>query len=594
MVRGEDTVDRIKSACNIVDVVGQVVSLKRTGANYKGLCPFHNEKTPSFVVSDSKQIFTCFGCGAKGDVIEFTKRYYGLDFLEAVQKLAKDYGINLPERSYSRQQTKSELYEINRMAARFFYDSFTSKENPAYTYMSKRGLKAASLKKFGIGYADGEWDSLIKHFEKKGVAVNKLYEAGLVSKSDNKSENKYFDKFRNRVMFPIINTGGNVVGFGGRILGKGDPKYLNSQETPVFSKKNNIYGLNLTRTEASRKGYLILVEGYMDVISLYQQGIENVGASLGTALTENQAKLIRRFVDQVIMAYDSDTAGILATIRGLEILYKEKIKARVVNMPEGMDPDDFVNKKGKEEFLDLIEKGAPYGEYMINVLKQQHDLTKLEGRLDFLKGATDFLSKLRPLDADGYIRKLAKDTGISEGAIRKEINDRKEESSRTIPIISRQEEIEDMDRGSISNLEKNFLSLLMAREDYLPEIRKYKDLFTSYKGKALFEKIEEVIDLESALDIKKLTDSLDRNLADSLHEIQENVKLAGKEEQILQECINSYNKEKLNIREKEILDILDLSTELTGDNKDQIINLEELENELIEIQNMKNRQGEKR
>ena len=237
--------DELKSQLNIVDVVGRVVPLKRAGSNYKGVCPFHSEKTPSFVVSDQKQIFTCFGCGATGDVIEFTKRYYNLDFIEACEKLGKEYGIEVDFSHSSPNKEKEEYYKINREAAAFFYKAFTEKANPGYSYMKKRGLEDGILKKFGIGYADKEWDSLYKHFKAKGVDEKILLELGLVSKS---RDGKYYDKFRNRVMFPIINTSGRVIGFGGRRIDDNDnPKYLNSPENIVFQKKNNLYALNTTK-----------------------------------------------------------------------------------------------------------------------------------------------------------------------------------------------------------------------------------------------------------------------------------------------------------------------------------------------------------
>lgn len=279
-----NTVEEIKSRCNIVDVIGRVVPLKKAGSNYKGLCPFHQEKTPSFIVSETRQRFTCFGCGETGDVIAFVEKYYNLDFRGAVEMLAKEYGIDITE-SFGGGKKKAELYEINRQAARFFFRAMREKANPAYTYMKNRGISEETMNKFGLGYADGQWQSLLDHLTAQGADKHQLMELGLISHSGD----RYFDKFRDRVIFPILNTSGKVIGFGGRIIGEGNPKYLNSPETPVFQKKNNLYGLNLTRQEVSKEDRIILVEGYMDVIALYQAGIRNVAASLGTALTENQA-----------------------------------------------------------------------------------------------------------------------------------------------------------------------------------------------------------------------------------------------------------------------------------------------------------------
>ena len=260
--RQNNIVDEIKSRCDIVDVVGRVVSLKKAGSNYKGVCPFHNEKTPSFVVSETKQIYTCFGCGALGDVLSFVEKYYGLDFKGSVERLAKEYGISL-EGAFRSSGNRDELYEINRQAALFFFRAMRSGANPGYTYMKRRGISEETLNEFGIGYADGEWSSLYDHLRSMGYRDDKLLELGLISRSD---KGRCYDKFRNRVIFPIINTGGKVIGFGGRIIGEGEPKYLNSQESAVFRKKNNLYGLNLSRKEAGRQDAIILVEGYMDVV----------------------------------------------------------------------------------------------------------------------------------------------------------------------------------------------------------------------------------------------------------------------------------------------------------------------------------------
>jgi DNA primase len=256
----DNVIDEIKSRCNIVDVIGRVVSLKKTGSNHKGLCPFHNEKTPSFVVSEDKQIFTCFGCGVTGDVIEFTQRYNNLDFRGAIEKLAGEYGIDLGSNVFPGESQKTQLYEINREAAAYFYRCFTERANRGAAYMQSRGLEPSVLRKFGIGYADDGWQSLYDFLKSKGYEDKVLLNLGLVAKS----KDRIYDKFRDRVMFPIINTRGKVVGFGGRAIGDGMPKYLNSQESLIFQKKNNLFGLNLTRQDINREDCAILVEGYMD------------------------------------------------------------------------------------------------------------------------------------------------------------------------------------------------------------------------------------------------------------------------------------------------------------------------------------------
>ena len=284
--------------------------------------------------------------------------------------------------------------------------------------MAKRGLDAATLRKFGIGYADAEWDSLYQYFLSKGIDQKTLLELGLISNS----KDRYYDKYRNRVIFPIINTRGKVIGFGGRILDDGTPKYLNSPESSIFLKKNNLYGLNLTRQDINKENYVILVEGYMDVISLYQHGIRNVSASLGTALTENQAAMLKRYTDNVILSYDADAAGQAAALRGLDILHRSGCKVKVLHVTDGKDPDEFIKKNGKDAFLKLVHDAMSFADYKIHILKQRLDMNTTDGSVEFLQETAKILRELSPVEADIYIKKIARETKISEGAIRLEIN----------------------------------------------------------------------------------------------------------------------------------------------------------------------------
>ena len=413
----KEAIEELKSHIDIVDVIGRSVELKRAGANYKGLCPFHNEKTPSFIVSPQKQIFTCFGgCGASGDVVSFVEKYYNLDFNEAVQKLADEYGITLQRISYNDDREK--YYQINREAARFFYRNLTEKKNPGYTYMQKRGIHDSIIKKFGLGYAEDSWNSLYEHFKSKGIDEKILVELGLLSKKGD----RYYDKFRNRVIFPIINTAGKVIGFGGRAINNEDmPKYLNSPENRVFQKKNNLYALNITRQDIGKSGSALIVEGYMDVISLYQNGVKNVAASLGTALTENQAKLINRYTKNVILSYDADSAGRKAALRGIEVLRGENCKVKVLHVTDGKDPDEYIKKNSREAFLELTENALPYIDYKIEAAKTDLDLDTEDGKIDYMKKISYILSDLSPVECDIYIKKISRETGISESAIKLEI-----------------------------------------------------------------------------------------------------------------------------------------------------------------------------
>ena len=391
-------VDEIKSRCSIVDVIGRYVTLKRAGNSHKGLCPFHNEKTPSFIVSESKQVFKCFGCGESGDVISFMMKIENLDFQTAVSKLCDMYGIDMDKFGFKNEGHKNKIFEMNRDAALYYFGNLTGKANEGYAYMQKRGLDPKTITKFGIGFAENRWNGLTDHLKSKGYSEDLMYQGGLVSKSE--KTGRYFDKFRNRVMFPIFNTRGKVIGFGGRDLGKDGPKYLNSPESAVFSKKHNLYGLNVTRQDIINKDYVIVVEGYMDLVSLYRNGITNVAATLGTALTDNQCQLLKRYTDNVVLSYDSDTAGQNAAMRGLQLLHENGLKAKVVHVTEGKDPDDFVRKRGKDAFLELIDGALSYIDYIVSVLRKRYDLSTNEGVIDFLKELKPFINRLSPVEAD--------------------------------------------------------------------------------------------------------------------------------------------------------------------------------------------------
>lgn len=569
-----NTVEEIKSRCNIVDVIGQVVPLKRAGSNFKGRCPFHNEKTPSFVVSETKQIFTCFGCGATGDVIAFVEKYYQLDFIQAVEKLAAECGIEM-DRSFRKNEHKDEAYNINREAAKFFFKAFRQQANPGYTYMINRGITHETLNKFGIGYADEKWDSLYQYLTGLGYKKEKLLELGLISES----KGKYYDKFRNRVMFPIMNTSGKVIGFGGRIIGDGEPKYLNSQESSVFLKKNNLYGLNITRQDISREDQAILVEGYMDVISLYQSGIRNVSASLGTALTENQAKLLKRYTHNVILSYDADQAGINAALRGLDILHKENCKVRVLHVTDGKDPDEFVKKNGKLAFKKLVDDALPFADYKFSLLRKKFDIGTTEGRVEFLKQATAVLRQLSPVEADIYIKKLARETKISEGAIRLEMNGNNSEIKppERKPASSAAEE----KPADISMLEKNVLRLILRNSSYYKEFVPYEmDVFRSDSGSRIFQNIGELYSDGNELDLKKLADTLEPGDASALSDIMENVQLAH-EEKVFQDCIETIRTKELTRKEKELIMRLSMADE--EENSDSI---NEMTQELMRIQKL--------
>lgn len=548
-----------------MDVIGRIVSLKKAGSNYKGLCPFHNEKTPSFVVSETKQIFTCFGCGASGDVIKFIEKYYQMDFISACEKLASEYSIDISAYRSSVEKNKDEFYEINREAAKFFYKTFRKPENKGYAYMSNRGIALETLIKFGIGYADEKWTSLYEYMKSLGYNEEALVALGLISES----KGRYFDKFRDRVIFPIMNTNGKVIGFGGRSLSDDAPKYLNSPETPIFQKKNNLYGLNLTRQEINKENQAILVEGYMDVISLYQHGVRNTVASLGTALTENQSRLIKRYTLNVAISYDADEAGINAALRGMDILYEQGLHVKVLNITDGNDPDEFIKEYGRKAFLNLVDGALPFADYKFHVLSERFDLTDTEGQVSFFREAVKVLKQLNPIEADIYIKKLSEKMKISQGAIRNEISEERDIISDRSYSDYREEKDKD-EILSMSQLEKNFIKLMVTDQKYCKAFDGYNHVFLSGIGKNILEAIKEQYCRRDILDIKLLMDSLEENERTALKDIDKNIRFAAKEDDVFNDCLAAAKKAELVAREKELMLSLSLADEennLEGINK---------------------------
>lgn len=418
----EDVIERVRESNDIIDVISEYVPLKRRGKNYIGLCPFHKEKTPSFSVQQDKQIYHCFGCGEGGNVISFIMKYRNLGFVEAVGLLAERANIIIPESGSSISNEKISLrqktYEINREAARFFYINLRGNA-AAINYFKNRGINADIIKRFGLGYAVNDSNSLMNYLTRKKYSPDMMEKAGLVIKKDSSI---YYDRFRNRVMFPVLDVRGRIIGFGGRVLDDSKPKYLNSPETPVFNKGNNLYGLNIAvKGKMDRK--IIIVEGYMDVIALHQYGITNAVASLGTALTKEQARLIKRYADRVIISYDADTAGQAATLRGLNILKDAGLDVFIINIPKGKDPDEFVRSEGKDVFMECVENAMPLTEYLIRRRSEGFELSSTEGKIGFTKACARVLGEIDdPVTVDAYVVKLSGETGISSRALYDEIS----------------------------------------------------------------------------------------------------------------------------------------------------------------------------
>jgi len=418
----DDLIREIRESNDIIDVISQYVMLKKSGSNYKGLCPFHNEKTPSFMVSPSKQMFRCFGCGESGDVISFIMKYDNVDFTEALKSLAARVNITLDEKKNNVDpeyaKLKAKVWDINRNAAIYFYNNLLNNKT-AYNYLLKRGIDNKTIKTFGLGYSLNSWNGLLNYLKSKNFSEEEIEKAGLIVKQ--KETKRYYDRFRNRIIFPIISISGKVIGFGGRVLDDSQPKYLNSPDTEVFLKGKNLYGLN-TAKKYSRNNRIILVEGYMDLISLYQSGINYCVASLGTALTPYQAQLLKRYSKEVYICYDSDNAGINATDKAIEILREEDVNAKIITLPKGKDPDEYVKKYGKKDFENLIDKSLGYIDFKIFLNKRKYNLNSVDGKIGFTKEIANILKRIKsPIEIDAYINKIASETNISIHAIKDEV-----------------------------------------------------------------------------------------------------------------------------------------------------------------------------
>lgn len=417
----DQTIERVKQAIDIVSLIGEYVDLKRSGKNYKACCPFHSEKTPSFMVSEQHNHFHCFGCGEQGDGIGFIMKKENLDFPDAIRFLAQKYGIPIEEdaRDTQRKQHRDTLYEINREAMRFYYRALLTDRTPQ-NYLMGRGFRAEIINTFFLGYADGRGDSLYKHLSAKGFNPEDLLELGLISRSNRGTG--YYDRFRNRLMFPIISPTRRIIGFGGRIIGEGQPKYLNSPESEIFHKGENIYGINIVQNRPSRDR-ILMVEGYMDVIALNLYGIDYAVASLGTALTPEQAKLAHRYGEQIYLCYDGDKAGIKASRRAIEVFAEQDILPRMMLLPDGQDPDEYLKAHGRVAFEARMDEAIDPIDFELRLMRGGYDLTRADHRLSFTLELTRYLAGI---DKDAvrelYIRQEAEALEITFESLKADVD----------------------------------------------------------------------------------------------------------------------------------------------------------------------------
>lgn len=420
MALSDSFLQELKMKTDIEDVISTYVTLKRRGATLVGLCPFHNEKTPSFTVYPATQSFYCFGCGAGGDAITFLKKIENLDYLDAVKTLAQRAGLQMPQEGFddSLSKRRRRILEMNREAARFYHSVLLSPEGKVgYDYYIGRALSAATINHFGLGFAPNQWDALLKHMRAKGYQPAELVDAGLARKG----QKGYYDNFRNRVMTPIIDVRGNVIAFGGRVLDDSKPKYINTGDTLVYKKTNELFALNFAKD--SKEDALILCEGYMDVIAMHQAGFTNAVGGCGTALTTEQVRLISRYAKEVILTYDADEAGQKALQKAMTLFDQTDVKVRIPSLVGGKDPDEIIRTYGRDKFKGMLEGASNETEFRLLALRRQYNLATTQGKIDFIGGALQILATLPPVEQDLYVSRLSEELGVERQNMKVQLQD---------------------------------------------------------------------------------------------------------------------------------------------------------------------------
>ena len=579
--------EEIRSANDIVDVVSQYVTLKRSGRNYFGLCPFHKEKSPSFSVSPDRQYFHCFGCHKGGDVFTFVSEIERISFKEALEMLAERAHIALPvdenPEFNKNQYLKDRMHKINAETTKFYHERlYTPVAKIAQDYVKKRKLDNKTLKSFKIGYS-GEYNELYKHLSQMGFKNEEILATGLVNRTE---RGEFVDRFRRRLMFPIMDVTGKVVAFGGRKLDDKDKtggKYINSNENLIYSKKKHLFGLNLAKQSDSKK--IILVEGYMDAISLYQRGFDNVVASLGTALTEEQGRLLRKYCEQVILSYDSDGAGQTAILRGLEVLEKQGCDARVLQMEGAKDPDEYVIKYGSGKFNLLVENAISLVEFKIKMLKQKYNLENAKDKIKFLKEITKILSNVdNKIEREIYIDNIAKQYNISKEAIYAEVNKASynpeaREETLVRPIIKPKKAVEEVNPAVVKR-ENMIIYLLINhfQESYSAIVNNITlDDFKVEMNRKLYEIIQNSTAESSEKMLQAIANIEDEDLQSHVSEILVTDYEISSIDKCLEDIIAIYSKERLSNRKLEIIKTLENSKSLSKEEVDS------LEKELSEV-----------
>ena len=580
----DEVINDVRQSNDIVDVISQYVHLKRSGRNFFGLCPFHNEKSPSFSVSPDKQIFHCFGCGVGGNVFSFITQIEGINFVEAVQMLAERANIQLPtlqdNGDSQREELKAKVYKVNEFTAEFYHQNlYKPQAKIAQEYVKKRQLSNETLKSFKIGFS-GKFDELYQELKKQGFGEKEILESGLVNKNE---RGQYIDRYRNRLMFPICDARGKVIAFGGRVLDDSKPKYINSPENVVYSKGRNLFGLNVAKKGDLKR--ILIVEGYMDVISLHQRGITNVVAPLGTALTEQQGWLLRKNSEQIILSFDSDEAGLKAKLRALDILQNMGCDLRILQMEGAKDPDEYIIKYGNARFNNLVDKALSIIEFKVKILKKDLNLENTNDKIKFLNEIAKLISNVNnTIEREVYIEKIAKEYDISKEAIYAEVNKLTYKNVKTEkvlekpkPVVTHIKREEKVISEAVKRRENTVIALLLMGDLNIFEILRQNikvEDFQDEVNKKIAQKLYEEFEKGNS-NINAIIDNLEQDEQNQITMIMSEDYEITDIEKAIDDVVQAYEREKLNTRKFEILDLLDKNLE--NDQK------KELEKELSNI-----------
>jgi len=580
----DEVINDVRQSNDIVDVISQYVHLKRSGRNFFGLCPFHNEKSPSFSVSPDKQIFHCFGCGVGGNVFSFITQIEGINFVEAVQMLAERANIQLPtlqdNGDSQREELKAKVYKVNEFTAEFYHQNlYKPQAKMAQEYVKKRQLSNETLKSFKIGFS-GKFDELYQELKKQGFGEREILESGLVNKNE---RGQYIDRYRNRLMFPICDARGKVIAFGGRVLDDSKPKYINSPENVVYSKGRNLFGLNVAKKGDLKR--ILIVEGYMDVISLHQRGITNVVAPLGTALTEQQGWLLRKNSEQIILSFDSDEAGLKAKLRALDILQNMGCDLRILQMEGAKDPDEYIIKYGNARFNNLVDKALSIIEFKVKILKKDLNLENTNDKIKFLNEIAKLISNVNnTIEREVYIEKIAKEYDISKEAIYAEVNKLTYKNVKTEkvlekpkPVVTHIKREEKVISEAVKRRENTVIALLLMGDLNIFEILRQNikvEDFQDEVNKKIAQKLYEEFEKGNS-NINAIIDNLEQDEQNQITMIMSEDYEITDIEKAIDDVVQAYEREKLNTRKFEILDLLDKNLE--NDQK------KELEKELSNI-----------